>query len=168
MRYDESEYFGDSAEEVKAREEQEELRRLVRTEIRRVHTGEAAEDIAEDIRREKESAAQREPKRLPRWVGAVSGALTGEILVTEQMQRIYGLIGVMGLIFLASIGTIFASLHSDLTHNNLVNEVERLKDRAVRSAERRHQATSHSEIVRQLQQRGIPLEDPTTQPKLIE
>ena len=168
MQYDESEYLTDSAEEVAAREEQEALRRLVRTEIRRVHTGEAAADIAEDIRREKEEAALEKTKQAPQWLAAISDALTGEILVSERMQRVYGLLGAMGAIFFVSIVLIFASLHSDLRHNNLEKEVERLKDRAVRTSEKRHQATSHSEIVRQLRERNIPLQDPETQPKYID
>jgi hypothetical protein len=168
MQYDESEYFTDSAEEIAAREEQEALRRLVRTEIRRVHTGAAAEDIAEDIRREEQEATLNEPKKIPRWIAMVGGALTGEILLSERMQKAYGLMVAMGIVFFVSIVLIFASLRSDLTHNNLVKEVERLKDMAVRTSEKCHQATSHSEIVRRLRERGIPLEDPTTQPKYIE
>lgn len=168
MRYDESEFFTDSAEEVAAREEQEALRRMVRTEIRRVHTGEAAADIAEDIRREKEQAALENSKQKPRWFSAINGALTGEILISERMQRVYGLLGAIGVILFVSIVLIFASLHSDLRYNTLEKEVERLKDRAVRASEKRHQATSHSEIVRQLRERNIPLQDPETQPKLID
>ena len=44
--YDESEYFVDSQEEIAEREAQEALRRMVRTEIRRVQTGAADADIA--------------------------------------------------------------------------------------------------------------------------
>ncbi len=168
MQYDESEYFTDSQEEVAEREAQEALRRMVRTEIRRVQTGAAAEDIAEDMRREEQEAALNEPKKLPRWIGVVGSALTGEILVAERVRKIYGLLVAMGIVSFISIVLIFASLRSDLTHNNLVKEVERLKDRSVRSSERVHQATSHSEIARRLEERGIPLKDPDSQPKYID
>ena len=43
--YDESEYFSDTQEEIAEREAQEALRRMVRTEIRRVQTGAANADI---------------------------------------------------------------------------------------------------------------------------
>ena len=60
--YDESEYFTDSQEEIAEREAQETLRRMVRTEIRRVQTGAADKDISEDIARE-ELEKSKEQKR---------------------------------------------------------------------------------------------------------
>ena len=67
--YDESEYFTDSQEEIAEREAQEALRRMVRTEIRRVQTGAADADIAKDIALEEEKQiAEDRRNRRPRWV----------------------------------------------------------------------------------------------------
>ncbi len=166
--YDESEYFTDSQEEVAEREAQEALRRMVRTEIRRVQTGAAAEDIAEDIAREEEQKALEEKKnRRPRWVVWINGVVTGDILLANEVKRVYTLLTILGVIFFASIATIFASLHSDLRRNQLEKEVELLKERSIRASERCYQHSSHSAILRQLEERGIKISDPKTQPKIL-
>ena len=87
--YNESEYVTDSQEEIAEREAQEALRRMVRTEIRRVQTGAADADIAEDIAREEEQAAMEERKsRRPRWVVGINGIVTGDILLAEEVKRV--------------------------------------------------------------------------------
>ena len=96
MQYDESEYFTDSAEEIAARERDEELRRMVRTEIRRVHTGAADADIAEDIRREEEALEKSKPAK---WTVWLNNAMSGEVLILKEVERAYKLAGVLGLIF---------------------------------------------------------------------
>ena len=108
--YDESEYFTDSQEEIAEREAQEALRRMVRTEIRRVQTGAAAEDIAEDIAREEEQQALEEKKsKRPRWMIWINSVVTGDILLAEEVKRVYTLLTMLGVIFFASIATIFGS-----------------------------------------------------------
>ena len=88
--YDESEYFIESQEEVAEREAQEALRRMVRTEIRRVHTGAADEDIAEDIaREEKERAVEARKRNRPRWMVWAISAVTGDILLAEEAKKVY-------------------------------------------------------------------------------
>ena len=166
--YDESEYFTDSKEEIAEREAQEALRRMVRTEIRRVQTGAANADIADDIAREEEQAAleERSSKR-PRWIMWISGVVTGDILLAEEVKRVYTLLTMLGIIFFASIATIFGSLQRDLRYRELEKEVALLKERAIRTSEECYRHSSHSAIVRKLKERGIDIEDPKTQPKIL-
>lgn len=166
--YDESEYFSDSQEEIAERETQEALRRMVRTEIRRVQTGAAAEDIAEDIAREEEQQALEEKKsKRPRWVMWINSVVTGDILLAEEVKRVYTLLTMLGVIFFASIATIFGSLQRDMRYRELEKEVALLKERAIRTSEECYRHSSHSAILRKLKERGIEIEDPKTQPKIL-
>lgn len=158
--YDESEYFTDSQEEIAEREAQEALRRMVRTEIRRVQTGAADADIAEDIAREEEERASESKKAKPSWMVKLESLLTGDILLAEQANRAYHLLMLLGFIFLLSIFTIFGAFQQDLRCNSLHKEVDLLKERAVRISEESVQQTSHSAILKRLRERGIEIEDP--------
>ena len=127
--YDESEYFVDSQEEIAEREAQEALRRMVRTEIRRVQTGAADADIAEDIAREEEAqASEGKKKAKPSWMIKMESLLTGDILLAEQADRAYHLLMLLGVIFLLSIFTIFGAFQQDLRCNSLKKEVDLLKE----------------------------------------
>lgn len=166
--YDESEYFTDSQEEIAEREAQEALRRMVRTEIRRVQTGAAEADIAEDIAREEEQRALEEKgSKQPRWVVWIKGVITGDILLAEEVERVYTLLIMLGVIFFASIATIFGSLQRDMRYRELEKEVALLKERAIRTSEECYRHSSHSAIVRELEKRGIDIKDPNTQPKIL-
>ena len=165
--YDESEYFTDSQEEIAEREAQEALRRMVRTEIRRVQTGAADADIAEDIAREEEEKAVEDKKRKSKWAMKIESLLTGDILLAENADRAYHLLMLLGFIFLLSIFTIFGAFQQDLHCNTLRKEVALLKERAIRISEEKMQHTSHSAILRKLNERGIKLDDPKTPPMVL-
>lgn len=165
--YDESEYFTDSKEEIAQREADEALRRVVRTEIRRVHSGAADEDIANDIALEEEAEEAKRPRKYPRWVVWISNVFTGEILIADEAQSVYNLFTLLGVILMLNLAVIFASLNRDLQCNTLKKEVARLEERAIRTMERRTQQTTHSAILQQLQQRGIDINDPKTTPIVV-
>ena len=168
-QYDESEYFTDSQEEIAEREAQEALRRVVRTEIRRVQTGAAAEDIANDIAREEEQKALEEKanKRKPRWIYQIESLFTGDILLAEKANRVYSLLTLLGFIFLASIFTIFGTFQQDMRCNKLRKEVAMLKERAIRTSEESIRHSSHSAILDKLRERGIKIEDPNSAPIIL-
>ena len=165
--YNESEQIVDPQQEALEREAQEALRRTIRTEIRRVQTGAADKDIADDIAREEEQAREEKRRNRPRWMVWTLGAITGDILLAEQVKRVYVFLTMLGVIFFASIATMFASLQQDLRYNRLEKEVERLKERAIRTAEHRYEESSHTAILRKLKERGIDIEDPNTQPTIL-
>ena len=162
--YDESEYFSDTEEEIAEREAQEALRRMVRTEIRRVQSGAAKEDIAKDeAEEERQKEVEKRSQKRAKWLRII----TGDILLAKEVQRVYILLTLLGAIFFASIMTIFAALKQDLRSNKLQKEIELLKERAIRTSERCYQCTSHSAISNRLKERGIKIEDPKQQPKVL-
>uniref|UniRef100_UPI004056D3C7 hypothetical protein n=1 Tax=Alistipes sp. TaxID=1872444 RepID=UPI004056D3C7 len=162
-KYNDSEYFINPQEEIDEREVREGAYRADSTEIRRIQTGEADDDIV----REDEQHTVEERSKRPRWMGWIIGVITGDILLANAAKRVYTLLTILGIIFFTSITTIFASLHSDLRCNKLEKEIALLKERAIRLSEQSYQLTSHSAILRQLESRGIELSDPTSQPKLL-
>lgn len=157
------EYFVDSEEEIREREQAEQVRRIVRSEMRRVNSGEADNDIVEDIRRDAEEVRKKNPNWL-RWLGH---AITGEILVTNEVQRFYNALTLLGVIFFFAVFAMFASFHREMQYAELKKEAALLREKAIRSTERRHQESSHSAIVRRLKQQGLDLEDPYTQPMVL-
>lgn len=154
-------------EEAAERETQEALRRIVRTEIRRVQTGAADRDIAEDIAREEQEAAEERRRRMPQWLLQVESLFTGEILLAEEAKRVYNLLTILGVIFLTSIFTIFGAFQQDWQCNKLQKEVALLKERAIRTSEACIQHTSHSAILGKLKERGINIEDPKSSPIVL-
>lgn len=165
-KYDESEYFTDSQEEIAEREAQEAMRRLVRTEIRRVQSGDADDDIAEDMALEEEEQKSKKRQK-PEWISKLRGIFTGEILLAEEASQVYNFLFLLGVIFLISIFAMFASFQQEVKCNELKAEVVLLKEKAVRASENRVQHTSHSAILQKLKERGIALEDPSSTPTIL-
>lgn len=165
--YDESEYFIDSKEEIAEREAQEALRRMVRTEIRRVQTGAADADIADDIAREEDEKKEQEKRKMPQWVAQIESLFTGDILLAEEAKRVYNLLTMLGIIFLVSIFTIFGAFQQDWRCNKLQKEVALLKERAIRTSEAAIQHSSHSAILVKLKERNIEIEDPKSSPIVL-
>ena len=157
-----------NSEEAAEREAQEALRRVVRTGIRRVQSGAAAADIADDIAREEAQRNEERKKSRPRWVMWLNNVVTGDILLAEEVKRIYILLTILGVIFFASIAIIFGALQRDMRYRQLEKEVALLKERAIRTSEESYRHSSHSAIVRRLKERGIKIVDPQSQPTILE
>ena len=140
---------------------------MVRTEIRRVQTGATNAAIADDIAREEQEALEERRSKRPRWVVWINSVVTGDILLAEEVKRVYTLLTMLGVIFFASIATIFGSLQRDMRYRELEKEIALLKERAIRTSEECYRHSSHSAILRKLKERGIDIEDPKTQPKIL-
>lgn len=162
--YDDIEFMTDSPEEIREREQKEEIRRIARTEYRRMASGEADEDVAEDIRREEERGRK---SRSPRWLLAIRLFLTGEILIKDEVTKFYNYVSYIALMFFLSIVVLFAALRSEMRCNELEHEVELLHERSIRIKEQRYRQCSHSAIVERLEQRGIELYDPLSPSNVI-
>lgn len=169
--YDDIEFMTDSPEEIREREQKEEIKRLVRTEYRRMASGEADEDVADDIRREEEQRAAEEERerksRKPRWLIAVRLFLTGEILIKDEVAKFYNYVSYIALMFFLSIVTLFAALRLEMRCNKLEHEVELLHERSIRIKEQRYRHCSHSAIVERLERHGIELYDPLSPSNVI-
>lgn len=169
--YDDIEFMTDSPEEIREREQKEEIRRIARTEFRRMSSGEADEDVAEDIRLEEEERAAAEKSgrksRMPQWLRTVRLFLTGEILIRDEVAKFYNHVSYIALMFFVSIVTLFAALRLEMRCNELEHEVELLHERAIRTKEQRYRRSSHSAIIKRLESRGIELYDPLSPSNVI-
>ena len=121
----------------------------------------------DDIAREEQEALEERRSKRPRWVVWINSVVTGDILLAEEVKRVYTLLTMLGVIFFASIATIFGSLQRDMRYRELEKEIALLKERAIRTSEECYRHSSHSAILRKLKERGIDIEDPKTQPKIL-
>lgn len=157
--FDEGEYFIDTQEEV--------VTRVGDTEIRRIHSGSTERGAEEqDGASERQVTPEKKSKR-PQWFTNVLGFITGDILLAKEADRVYKLFIMLGVIFLSSIAIIFTSLNRDLECSTLKKEVAMLKEKAIRYSEKCYQQTSHSAILERLKRRGIDIEEPNSQPKIL-
>jgi hypothetical protein len=62
----------------------------------------------------------------------------------------------------------FTSLHLDMKHTRLDNEVRLLRERSIRLQEQRYLRTTHQAIAAELQRRGIELYNPVIPAETIE
>ena len=103
------------------------------------------------------------PVKLQRAVKAVvefaRSIFTGESVLNPTISKGYDYLFYMAVLFLVSILSLFSSLHMQIRENRTVEQVRLLEERSLRSKEQRLGATTHSEIVRKLKERNIPLED---------
>ncbi|MFR9650163.1 MAG: FtsL-like putative cell division protein [Rikenellaceae bacterium] len=151
------------------REKEEEFRRRVREEIRRVSKGDAQEDILQDdiAREEREqrrkSRQERERRREsnPFWM-----LISGNVLLHDHVRRGYRYLVILALLFFLSIVTMFTSLHLDLRYGKLSSQVLILREKSLNMQSERFFKTSHSEISRQIKERGIKIDDPT-KPRIV-
>lgn len=92
----------------------------------------------------------------------------GTILNTDSMRENYRYAVLIAVMLFLSIAMLFSSLGSYLRYAKLENEVRLLRERAIRMSEQRYEHSSHSAIVRQLNERGINLVDPQEPHELLD
>lgn len=169
--YEDHEFDPISPEEQARREADAELSRRIRREVRRMERGEADEDLAADeaqeqAEREAQEALRRKAERRgrnPLWQ-----LVSGTILVRESISRSYSYLVLIAVGFFVSIVVLFWSLHLDRRYIRLEREVQGLRERSIRFEEQRFRRTTHSAIVREIEERGLPLKDPQKPRAVIE
>ena len=143
--YDEREFFIKTDEDLKPRKGDDD--------VDSVQEGTSADD-------------EYDANRFP-FLAWIVNIFTGKVLVSKKIRRVYVLFTMLGAIFFISIAIIFASLQCDLQCKKLETEVALLKERAVRTSEACYNASSHSSILNMLKERGVKIEDPKSQPKIL-
>ena len=147
---------------------QEALRGLERTEIERIHTGVRHKEEPSQAENTTTTRVHKEQAPAKKsWWAKVEVVLTGDILLAEEATRIYNFLMLLGVIFLASIFSMFGAFQQDLECGKLRAEVALMKERAIRASEARTKSTSHSAILNELKSRGIELEDPKSTPIIL-
>lgn len=158
-------------DEIREREEAEEFRRRVRREILRVQSGEADEDIARDLEEEaeEEREQQEEEQRVARKRSRLFWQIfSGNILLNRSIAENYRyFVGVAVACFI-SIVVMFAALAADMKYSRLEREVQLLRERSIRLQEQLYRRTTHAAISKELERRGIDLQDPRRPKAVVE
>ena len=89
----------------------------------------------------------------------IRSLFTGEVVLNPSVSKGYDYLAYIAVLLLINIITLFSSLHMEIRVNQLSERVRLLSERAVRTEEQRIKATTHSSIVKALEQRGIALTD---------
>ncbi|MBQ4539868.1 MAG: hypothetical protein IJA37_01670 [Alistipes sp.] len=150
-------------EELRRQQEDEEFRRRVRSEVRRIQSGEADEDIERDreAEAEAEAAEQAEQHRERKRRSRLSWQLiSGSILTSQGVRDIYRYLAVIAVMSFLSIMVMFATLYADLRFSQVERDVQLLRERSIRLQEELHRKTTHQAVREELARRGIDLRDP--------
>lgn len=150
-------------EELRRQQEDEEFRRRVRSEVRRIQSGEADEDIERDreAEAEAEAAEQAEQHRERKRRSRLSWQLiSGSILTSQGVRDIYRYLAVIAVMSFLSIMVMFATLYADLRFSQVERDVQLLRERSIRLQEELHQNSTHQAVREELARRGIDLRDP--------
>ena len=123
-------------------------------------------DAAED---ETASAGVSSKVKGPSWFERnLAQVLSGSILTGVEVRRMYPyvlFIVVLMFLYIAN-GYHIQKLHR--RHDRLTEQVKELRSRSLTLSSIRMTQTRQSEIIKQLEERGIPLEESLTPPKIID
>ena len=150
-------------EELRRQQEDEEFRRRVRDEVRRVQSGEAQDDIDRDIEQEQAAEAEQtraEAKKRLKRSRLFYQLFSGSILRSRSVKDHYSYLIAIAIASLISIMVMFTS--------RMEREVQLLRERSIRLREQLYKFTSHQAVVEELQRRGIPLQEPRRTKEVVE
>lgn len=105
------------------------------------------------------------PSRFERYVKQI---LSGSILTNAEVQKHYPYILFMVLLAFLYIANGFHMQKLHRQHNRLSAQVKELRARSLTLSSQRMIATRQSEIIRAVEERGIPLEELLAPPKIID
>ena len=113
---------------------------------------------------ENPDAARKEPSRLGRGVGQV---LSGSFLVRPEVRRHYPYVFLIALLMWLYIANIFHVQKLHRRHDRLTEDVRELRSRSLTMSAVRMESTRRSEILKDLELRGISLRESIEPPKTI-
>jgi hypothetical protein len=127
------------------------------------------EKLQEDEKaKDKRAAAEERKAKRKRIMATIESVFTGDILLAKEATRVYNFLILLGVIFLASIFTMFSAFQNERECSKLQEEVYRLREERTQVLSSRISSSTHSAIIKKLKERGIELEDPTTTPTILE
>lgn len=112
-----------------------------------------------------ERATVKAPSRFERHVKQI---LSGSILTNAEVQKHYPYILFMVLLAFLYIANGFHMQKLHRQHDRLTAQVKELRARSLTLSSQRMIATRQSEIIRAVEERGIPLEELLAPPKIID
>lgn len=124
-------------------------------------------DKAEEATDNKATAEERKAKR-KRVMATIESVFTGDILLAKEATRVYNFLILLGVIFLASIFTMFSAFQQELECSKLQAEVTLLREERTQSLSARINSSSPDAIRKLVKARGLDLVDATTTPTILE
>ena len=129
-----------------------------------------AAELENDAAENDPISASDSPKiKGPSWFERnLAQVLSGSILTRVEVRRMYPyvlFIVVLMFLYIAN-GYHIQKLHR--RHDRLTEQVKELRSRSLTISSIRMTQTRQSEIIKQLEERGIPLEESLTPPKIID
>lgn len=170
-RYDETEEDGGagSLEEEPAprplSRRQRRQKRKLEEKLRRLESREKGRDSEQEPGPEQEDA--EEPRRRSRFTEGLMALLSGNILSRSEVSRTYPYLVFVAFLAFLYIGNIFSMQHLHRQHTILTREVRELRTKSMTIASQRMQATRQSNIVREIERRGLPLRESLTPNRVI-
>lgn len=160
-----------SEEELEQRQADEKLERLIRSQIRRVQSGEADEQMRQEAEeeREQEQEQMREEarKRLKRsrlfWQ-----LFSGNILVNRNVAENYRYFIAIAITSFVSIAVLFMALYAEDRFSKVEREVQLLRERSIRLQEQLFSRTTHAAIAKEVEERGLGLQEPRKSREIVE
>lgn len=107
----------------------------------------------------------RGPSRLERYVGQI---LSGSILTRAEVRRQYPYVLFTAVLMFLYIANGFHIQKLHRRHEKLTAQVKELRARSLTVSSLRMISTRRSEILRRLEERGIPLDESVAPPKIID
>lgn len=127
----------------------------------------AAESAADAPQKQPEPPVRpaSRPSRFERYVRRV---ISGSILADKQVQKHYPYVLFMAVLMFLYIANGFHTQKLHRQHERLTARVKELRAQSLTISSQRMIATRQSEIIRELEERGIPLEELVSPPKIID
>lgn len=160
-----------SEEELEQRQADEKLERLIRSQIRRVQSGEADEQMRqeaeEEREREQEQMREEARKRLKRsrlfWQ-----LFSGNILVNRNVAENYRYFIAIAITSFVSIAVLFMALYAEDRFSKVEREVQLLRERSIRLQEQLFSRTTHAAIAKEVEERGLGLQEPRKSREVVD
>lgn len=105
------------------------------------------------------------PSRFERYVRRV---ISGSILADAEVQKHYPYVLFMAVLMFLYIANGFHTQKLHRQHERLTARVKELRAQSLTISSQRMIATRQSEIIRELEERGIPLDELVSPPKIID
>lgn len=122
-------------------------------------------DLKHDREIENQDAPKKEASRFERYLGQV---LSGSFLTRAEVRRQYPYIFFMVILMFLYIANIFHIQKLHRRHDSLTEQVKELRSRSLTTSSLRVMSTRRSEIIKELERRGIPVHETVVPPKIIE
>lgn len=120
-----------------------------------------------DPRQALQAAGERTPAEEKRRGNTLMSVLSGNILSRSEVTRAYPYMIFVACLMFIYIANIFRTQYIYREHARLIEQVKELRAKSMTIASEKMQATRQSNIMVELQRRGIPLRESLTPNKVI-